>query len=208
MWIESTSFPDKQSPPPYIDTRWVSGGDSAINLIRAGGFSAGSIFRCQRHSTSPETSAGLAYIRNQKPVPELEAEIGHHMEKSVWRPANDVGGLLVCRPLSEKSMIITAVQADTVAQVTLLVTTDATFSLPEVPEGIVISPEQFLPFRYLPVCMRRDWANKKFDFACSTTPQAAIRQEPKFFDFQDGVTGDVEEILTEIAVYHPDSHLF
>lgn len=154
------------------------------------------------------TSGGLAYIRNQEQVPELEAEIGHHMEKSVWRPANDTGGLLACRPLSDKSMIITAVQADMVEQVTLLVTTDATFSLPEVAEGIVISPEQFWPFRYLPVCMRHDWERTKFDFAHNTTPQAAIRQEPRFFDFQDGITQDVERILTEIAVYHPDSHLF
>lgn len=56
--------------------------------------------------------------------------------------------------------------------------------------------------------MRRDWANNKFDFACSTTPQAAIRQEPRFFDFQEGVTDDVEKILTEIARHHPDCHLF
>lgn len=48
----------------------------------------------------------------------------------------------------------------------------------------------------------------KFDFACSTTPQDAIRQQPKFFDFQEGVTHDVEAILAEIAKYHPDSHLF
>ena len=40
-------------------------------------------------------------------------------------------------------MILTAIRADVVAQVTLLVTTDATFSLPEVAEGVVISPEQF-----------------------------------------------------------------
>lgn len=207
MWNERNSFPDNHSCP-RIDTRWISGGDSAINFIRADGYSAGSIFRSLRHGTSPETSAGLAYIRNQESIPELEAEIGNHMEKSVWRPANDTGGLLACRPLSEKSMVITAVQADTVEQVTLLVTTDATFSLPEVAEGIVISPEQFWPFRYLPVCMCHDWANHKFGFANNTTPQDAIRQQPKFFDFQEGVTHDVELILAEIAKYHPDSHLF
>jgi hypothetical protein len=89
------------------------------------------------------TSAGLAYIRDQEQIPELKSETGNHMGTSVWRRMNDTGGLLACRPLSEKSMIITAVQADIVEQVTLLVTTDATFSLPNVSEGIVVSPEQF-----------------------------------------------------------------
>ena len=56
--------------------------------------------------------------------------------------------------------------------------------------------------------MRRDWANHKFDFTNSTTPQDAIRQQPNFFDFQEGVTEEVEEILAAIAVYHPDCHLF
>ncbi len=88
MWTESNSFPDNRACP-RIDTRWVHGGDSAINLIRASGDSAGSIFRSQRHGTSPETSAGLAYIRNQEQKPELELEATNHMGTSVWRPAND-----------------------------------------------------------------------------------------------------------------------